>query len=71
MENVLDLVSSMGISHDTAKKVVDMVNAGASAWSIAALIISSGGIIGMGYAALVLLIKRKLKKLGEAAVVAW
>ena len=70
-QQVLELVASMGISKDTAWKVIDLVNAGASVWTIVSVILAGGGIIGIGYAALVYLIKKRLKELGAAAVVAW
>ncbi|WP_040930556.1 uberolysin/carnocyclin family circular bacteriocin, partial [Paenibacillus larvae] len=47
------------------------VNAGASIWGIVSIIVAGGGILGMGYAALALLVKKKVKDLGETAAIAW
>ncbi|KYD23971.1 hypothetical protein B4113_2859 [Geobacillus sp. B4113_201601] len=64
-------MASMGISKDTAWKVVDLVNAGASIWTIVSVILAGGGIIAMGYAALVYLIKKRIEEAGAAAAVSW
>lgn len=71
MGEVLDLVSTMNISWQSASKVIDAVNAVASIWGIVYIIVAGGGILGMGYAALALLVKKKVKDLGETAAIAW
>ncbi|AQT86585.1 circular bacteriocin, circularin A/uberolysin family [Paenibacillus larvae subsp. larvae] len=71
MGEVLDLVSTMNISWQSASRVIDAVNAGASIWGIISIIVAGGGILGMGYAALALLVKKKVKDLGETAAIAW
>lgn len=71
MGEVLDLVSTMNISWQSASKVIDAVNAVASIWGIVSIIVAGGGILGMGYAALALLVKKKVKDLGEIAAIAW
>ncbi|MDR5583359.1 uberolysin/carnocyclin family circular bacteriocin [Paenibacillus larvae] len=71
MGEVLDLVSTMNISWQSASKVIDAVNAVASIWGIVSIIVAGGGILGMGYAALALLVKKKVKDLGETAAIAW
>lgn len=71
MGEVLDLVSTMNISWQSANKVIDAVNAVASIWGIVSIIVAGGGILGMGYAALALLVKKKVKDLGETAAIAW
>ncbi|QYR23005.1 circular bacteriocin, circularin A/uberolysin family [Paenibacillus sp. sptzw28] len=67
----LELVASLGLSVETAYAVIRMVMAGTSIWSIIGIILASGGIIGIGYATLVYLIKRKLKEWSFKAVAAW
>ncbi|MEV2861198.1 uberolysin/carnocyclin family circular bacteriocin [Paenibacillus larvae] len=71
MGEVLDLVSTMNISWQSASKVIDAVNAVASIWGIVSIIVAGGGILGMGYAALALLVKKKVKDLRETAAIAW
>ncbi|MGW7929928.1 circular bacteriocin, circularin A/uberolysin family [Staphylococcus xylosus] len=65
------LVGATGISTDTAFKVFDMVNAGATLASILGLIGASGGILGLSGAALWWFLKRKARKLGQEAFAAW
>jgi circularin A/uberolysin family circular bacteriocin len=68
---VLDLVASLGIGVETAYAVIRLVMAGASVWSIVSLIIASGGIIGIGYATLMYIIKKKLQEWSFKAVATW
>ncbi|MGV3042133.1 circular bacteriocin, circularin A/uberolysin family [Staphylococcus rostri] len=65
------LVGVTAISTDTAHKVFDMINAGATLASILGLIGASGGILGLSGAALWWFLKRKARQLGEEAFVAW
>ncbi|MGV3042132.1 circular bacteriocin, circularin A/uberolysin family [Staphylococcus rostri] len=65
------LIGVTGISAQTAHKVFDMINAGATLASILGLIGASGGILGLSGAALWWFLKRQATKLGEAAFVTW
>ncbi|QYR23004.1 circular bacteriocin, circularin A/uberolysin family [Paenibacillus sp. sptzw28] len=67
----LDLAVTIGLPALIARRVVNLVLAGASFWSIMSLIIAGGGIVGIGIASLIYLVKRKLKEWTADAVVAW
>lgn len=72
MENMIfDIMGTFKVSRDTAEKVYNLVNAGASVASIIAVLAAATGPMALGGAVVVYMIKKKIKGMATAAAVAW
>ncbi|WP_018665026.1 circular bacteriocin, circularin A/uberolysin family [Heyndrickxia acidiproducens] len=72
MENLIfEIMGTFHVSRDTAQKVYNLVNAGASVASIVAVIVAATGPMAVGGAVVVYMIKKKIKGMAAAAAVAW
>lgn len=72
MENMIfDIMGTFKVSRDTAEKVYNLVNAGASVASIIAVLAAATGPMALGGAVVVYMIKMKIKGMATAAAVAW
>lgn len=57
----------LGVSTHAASKIVDAIFAGMSIWTIAGLIIASGGAAGVA----MLIVKKGVQTLGRKAAITW